>query len=438
MAHPLRDRNFRLLFTGRIVDELGDAASPAALTLAIVIATRSSADLAVVLTCALIPKVVLLPIGGVAVDRLGPRHVAMLAAVVAGLAQLSIGLLLLAGHIDLLLIAIAAAVKGMASAFDTPATLPLVAGTTDGDGRQAANSLMAIARSATNLAGPALAGALIFTAGAGWAFVLDAATFGFSACTLALIKVRPVHVPGRSLRSDLGAGWAEVRARTWYWTSLIGHATWNFAAGMLLTTGPLIAVTELGGKSAWIAVLEASAVGYLTGAFIAGRAKVSRAILVGNIALMSYAVPLILFAVAAPAWAVVVAYGLAMACLGFLNPVWETAVQQEVPAEVLARVSAYDWLVSLSAMPLGYALGPALTREFGYTWPLAGAAVLVLITLSIPVSLPDVRNLRLRHAPAAGSRVDVSAVLGAEPGPRWRWPPRSADLRLTGCGGGFG
>src|SRR6201996_4988490 len=409
MAHPLRDRNFRLLFTGRVVDELGDAVSPAALTLAIVIATRSSVGLAVVLVCALVPKVALLPIGGVVVDRLGSRRVAMVAAVVSGIAQFSIGLLLLAGHIDFLLIATAAAVNGVASAFDTPATLPLVAGTTDGDGRKAANALMGIAGSATNLAGPALAGALIFTAGAGWAFILDAATFGFSACTLALVKVRPVHVPSRSLRSDLGAGWAEVRARTWYWTSLIGHATWNFAAGMLLTTGPLIAVTELGGKSVWLAVLEAGAGGSLTGAFVAGRTKVSRAILVSNIALMSYAAPLILFAVAAPAGVIVVAYALAMACLGFLNPVWETAVQQEVPAEVLARVSAYDWLVSLGAMPLGYALGPALTREFGYTWPLAGAAVLVLIALAVPVSLPDVRNLRLRHAPADGNRVGVAA-----------------------------
>jgi MFS family permease len=408
MAHPLRDKNFRLLFTGRVVDELGDGISPAALTLAIVIATHSSGGLAVVLVCALLPKVALLPIGGVVADRLGPRRVAMAAAVVSGAAQLSIGLLLLGRHIDLPLIAMAAAVKGVASAFDTPATSPLVAGTTGDDGRQAANSLMGIAGSATNLAGPALAGVLIFTAGAGWAFVLDAATFGFSACTLALIRVRPVRVPRQyrqgdrvaALRSDLVAGWNEVHARTWYWTSLIGHATWNFAAGMLATTGPLIAVTELGGKTVWLAALQASAVGYLVGAFIAGRTKVSRAILVGNIALMSYAVPLVLFAVAAPAWAVVVAYGLAMACLGFLNPLWETAVQQEVPAEVLARVSAYDWLVSLGAMPLGYVLGPVLAREFGYGWPLAGAAVLVLITLSIPVSRPDVRNLRLRHAAA--------------------------------------
>jgi hypothetical protein len=241
---------------------------------------------------------------------------------------------------------------------------------------------------------------LIFTVGAGWAFVLDAATFAVSAFTLAVIRVRPVHVPPQTLREDLAAGWTEVRARTWYWTSLIGHATWNFAAGMLATTGPLIAVTELGGKTVWLAALQASAVGYLAGAFIAGRARVSRAILAGNTALMSFALPLVLFAVAAPAWAVVTAYGLAMACLGFLNPVWETAVQQEIPAAVLARVSAYDWLVSLGAMPLGYALGPILAREWGYTWPLAGAAILVVITLAVPVSLPDVRNLRLRHAPA--------------------------------------
>jgi hypothetical protein len=412
MAHPLRDRNFRLLFAGRVVDALGDAVSPAALTLAIVIATRSSAGLALVLACALLPRVTLLPVGGVVVDRLGPRRVAMAAAVVSGAAQLFIGLLLLAGHIDFPLIAVAAAVKGAASGFDTPATLPLVAGTTDGDGRQAANALMGIASSATSLAGPALAGVLIFTAGAGWAFILDAATFAVSAATLAVIKVRPVPVTRASLRADLVKGWAEVRSRTWYWTTLIGHATWNFAAGLLATTGPLIAITELGGKTVWLAALEASAVGYLAGAFLAGRTKVSRAVLVGNFALMSYAVPLILFAIAAPAWAVVISYGLAVACLGFLNPVWETAVQQEVPPEVLARVSSYDWLVSLSAMPLGYALGPLLARELGYTWPLAVAAALVVVTLAVPVSLPDVRNLRLRHDPPGESRKDVPAEAG--------------------------
>jgi len=398
VAHPLRERNFRILFAGRVVDAFGDAVSPAALALAVVTATRSSAGLAVILVCGMLPRVALLPFAGVAVDRMGARRAALASDVVSGLAQLSIGLLLLAGHIAIAPVAVAAAVGGAASAFGVPATLPLVSGTVDAGGRQAANALLGVAGSATSVAGPALAGALIFTVGAGWAFVLDAATFAVSAGTLAVIQVRPVRVPRQALRRELAAGWAEVRARTWYWASIIGHGTCNFALGMLMTTGPLIAITELGGKTVWLAALEASAAGYLAGALIAGRARVSRGVLAVDLVLTSLAAPVVLFAVAAPAWADVTAYGLAAIGLGFANPVWLTAVQQEVPAGVLARVSAYDWLVSLGAQLLGYAAGPVLAQWSGFAWPLSGAAVLLVITLLVPASLPSVRDLRLRRA----------------------------------------
>lgn len=411
MAHPLRERNFRILFAGRVVDAFGDAVSPAALTLAVVTSTRSSVGLAVILVCGMLPRVALLPFGGVVVDRAGARRVALASDAVSGLAQLSIGLLLLAGHLAIAPVAVAAAVGGAASAFGVPATLPLVAGTVDVGGRQAANSLLAVAGSATSVAGPAIAGALIFTVGAGWAFVLDAATFAVSAGTLAVIRVRPAHdVPRQPLRRDLAAGWAEVRARSWYWASIIGHGTCNFALGMLTTTGPLIAITELGGKAVWLAALEASAAGYLAGALIAGRARISRGILAVDLVLTSLAAPLVLFALAAPAWADVAAYGLAAIGLGFANPVWLTAVQQEVPAEVLARVSAYDWLVSLGAQLLGYAAGPALAQAAGFTWPLSAAAALVVITLLVPASLPSVRDLRLHRAQADAPVPGIAAL----------------------------
>jgi MFS family permease len=406
MTHPLRTRNFRMLFAGRLVDELGDSIAPAALTLAIVQATGSSAALAVVLASTMMPRLALLPIGGVVVDRLQPRRVALTADSIHGAAQLFLGYELIGGHVRLAHIAVAAAVGGAASAFSLPATSPLVAGTVGGEARQKANSLMGVAASATRLAGPALAGLLIFTAGAGWAFVLDAATFAFSAGTLALIRVRPVEVAHQSMREDLVAGWAEVRTRTWYWTTLIGHATWNFAAGVLMTLGPVIAVHELGGRGVWLAALQASAIAYLLGSIVAGRTRVRRAVLVGNLALLTYVAPLLLFAFAGPAWLVVASYGIALGCLGFLNPVWETIVQQEVPAEKLARVTSYDWLVSLGAMPLGYALGPLLAGSLGAPWPLAGAAVLVAIAMLAPALVPDVRNLRLAE-PAAQEPVLV-------------------------------
>jgi MFS family permease len=404
MAHPLGQRNFRLLFVGRVVDELGDSVSPAALTLAIVAATGSSGALAVVLAATMVPRLALLPLGGVLADRLGPRRVSLAADAVRAITQLSIAVELLSGHVHLAAIAVAGAVSGAASAFSLPATSPLVAGTVDEASRQAANSLMGIAASATRLAGPALAGVLIFTAGAGWAFVLDAATFAFSAVTLSLVHVRPVEVPRQSLREDLLAGWTEVRQRTWYWTSLIGHATWNFAAGVLATLGPIVAVTQLGGRGVWLAALQASAIGYLLGSMLAGRLRVRRAVLAGNLALLSYAAPLALFAVAAPAWAVVGSYGIALGCLGFFNPTWETVVQQQVPPHVLARVDAYDWLVSMGGMPLGYALGPALAGSLGSTTVLGGAAVLVVIAMVGPALVPDVRRLRLLRPDEVSAR----------------------------------
>jgi hypothetical protein len=93
-----------------------------------------------------------------------------------------------------------------------------------------------------------------------------------------------------------------------------------------------------------------------------------------------------------------------------MNPVWETVVQQQVPSHVLARVTAYDWLMSLGAMPLGYALGPILGDAFGPVWPLAGAAVLVVITMSAPAFVPEVRNMRLR-----GPAEDAVTARDAEP-----------------------
>ena len=50
----------------------------------------------------------------------------------------------------------------------------------------------------------------------------------------------------------------------------------------------------------WLAALEASAAGYLAGALIAGRARVSRGVLAVDLVLTSFAAPLVLFGLPAP------------------------------------------------------------------------------------------------------------------------------------------
>ncbi|MFF2145557.1 MFS transporter [Kitasatospora sp. NPDC058190] len=399
--HPLRLPGFRLLFLGRTVSTLGDAVVPAALAIAITRATGSSGALALVLGCAMVPRLLLLPFGGVVGDRLNPRLVALTTDLLRAATQLLVGLELLGGRPSLAHIAVAEAIGGAASAFAMPTTSPLVTGTVPGEHRLRANALLGSATSAARLGGPALAGVLVYTAGPGWAFVLDGVSFLLSAALLTRITVAHVPAGSRSLRRDLAEGWSEVRSRDWYWTSLIAHGVWNGASAVALTLGPLIAATRLGGDGAWVAITQAGAVGLLLGSLIAGRVRPRRPVLVGNLALALYGLPLLALAVPAPAPVTVTAYGVAMAGLGFLNPVWETVVQQDFPARVLARVTSYDWLLSLAAAPLGYVLAPLAADAWGSRVPLLAAAALVTAVCAGTAAVPGVRRLGAdRDAPA--------------------------------------
>ncbi|MEU6013254.1 MFS transporter [Streptomyces sp. NPDC047515] len=392
MPHPLRTRAFRLLFIGRTLSLLGDAAIPTALSLAVYLATGSTGALALVLGCAMVPKLLLLPLGGVVGDRFNARTVALTTDLVRCATQLFVGAELLGGSPALWQIAIAEAIGGAAGAFAMPTVSPLIRGTVAESGLLRANSLMSVVSSATRLGGPALAGALILTAGPGWAFVLDGASFAVSAALLSAMKVRHIPIPRSSLLSDLKEGWSEVRSRDWYWTSLIAHAAWNGAAAVLMTVGPALFVDELGGKGVWVALLQTGAAGLLLGSLLAGRARPRRPVLIANLGLATYALPLGLLAVHAPVAVTIAAYGVAQAGLGFLNPVWETAVQSAVPAQALARVTSYDWLLSLGAMPLGYTLAPLAASAWGAEVPLAVAAVAVGVACLATAAVPGVRR----------------------------------------------
>ncbi|MEU9321941.1 MFS transporter [Streptomyces sp. NPDC048295] len=401
MPHPLRTRAFRLLFIGRTLSLLGDAVIPAALSLAVYLATGSTGALALVLGCAMVPKLLLLPLGGVVGDRFNARTVALTTDLVRCATQLFVGAELLGGSPALWQIALAEAIGGAAGAFAMPTASPLIRGTVGESGLLRANSLMAVVNSSTRLGGPALAGVLILTAGPGWAFVLDGVTFAVSAALLSAVEVRHVPIPRRSLLTDLKEGWSEVRDRDWYWTSLIAHAAWNGAAAVLMTVGPALFVRELGGKGVWVALLQTGAVGLLLGSLLAGRARPRRPVLVANLGLATYALPLGLLAAHAPVALTIAAYGVAQAGLGFLGPVWETSVQSAVPAHALARVTSYDWLLSLGAMPLGYALAPLAASAWGAEAPLTVAAVVVGAACLGTAAVPGVRRLG-----AAGKQVE--------------------------------
>ncbi|MDR2983218.1 MAG: MFS transporter [Nocardiopsaceae bacterium] len=393
-VHPLRTRRFQLLFISRSLALLGDAVVPVALGLAVLEATGSTSALALLLGCAMVPRLLLLPVGGVAGDRVNVRTVALTTALVRSATQLFVGVQLLSDAPVLWFLAVVEVLGGVATAFAQPTFSPLVTGTVPQEGRQRANAAVAAVSSATRLAGPPLAGVLLF-AGSGWAFIAVGIGYAVSAALLVPLRVAHVPPPRRAFLADLREGWSEVRSRDWYWTSLVAHAVWNGAAAVLATLGPAIALDELGGRNVWVTMSTVAGVGLLLGSLAAGRARLRNPVLTGNLALASYAAPLALLAVPAPTVLIIPVYGLAMTALGFLNPVWETAVQQVVPGPVLARVTSYDWLLSLAAMPLGYVLGPLAADAWGPGVPLAAAAALVGAACLATAAVPGVRGFRM-------------------------------------------
>lgn len=409
-AGPLRYRDFRLFWIGHSLSTLGSAVAPTVLALAVVRATGSAAALGLVLGCAFVPRLLLLPIGGVIADRFPRQRVMLVADWVSAAAQVAIGVALLTGAARLPYLAVLSAVGGAAAAFTSPATTPLVAATVPDEARLPANALLSIARTATSMLGPGLAAAMVFSVGAGWAFVFDAATFAVSALTLARLRI-PHQPPAlrQSLVRDLADGWRELRRHTWYWTNLISHGCWNFANAMLQTLGPLLALTLLGGEGAWLLIVQCGAAGLLAGSVVASRVRPTRPLVPANVALALHALPFAVLALPAPAPVVAAAYGLGLAGLGFLSPVWETVVQQHIPTAAQARVSAYDWVISIGAMPLGYAL--AATAGIVGTGPLlwGGAALIAVSSLGV-LAVPAVRRLGSAAAATGTPQVAPAAV----------------------------
>ena len=399
--------NFRLIWFGYTLSAFGDFVVPAALALAVVRATGSASALALVLACGSVPRLVLLPIGGVLADRWPPRTVAIVADVARAATQVVIGVELVSGQFQLAHIAVAAAVLSAASAFALPTGGPLVSATVPAEGRPRANGLLGVSRGAAGMLGPAVGGTLVLTVGPGWAFIVDAGTFVASAIALALVRLRvpaTAAAPREPMLRSLADGWSELGRHDWLWTTLIGHGLWNLSAAVLGTLGPLIAVHRAGGEAVWVAVSQAGAIGLLLGSLLATRVGATgrfgirprRPVLWANLALSLFAAPLALFAVPASAPWLVASYGLALATLGFLNPVWVSVVQQHVAPDRLARVNSWDMLISYSAMPLGYALAPlAATHLGGEAVPLIVAAALVAVSTAGTAVVPGVRNLTL-------------------------------------------
>ncbi len=388
----LRGRDFRLVFGAALISLLGDGIQPLALTFAVLDLTGSATDLGFVLAAWTIALVASLLVGGVVADRLSRRTVMIGADLVRLAAQGAIAVLLIGGRATVAEIAVSQALLGAATGFFNPASSGLMP-TVAGDFLQQANSLRGMAMAAGSIAGPAIAGGLVALSSPGVALAIDAATYGVSALLLARVRRDARARSAERFLDDLRAGFAEVRSRTWLWSTILAVSIVNAATVGFMVLGALIVKRHLGGPGGWALILALQGVGALLGGSALLRVSPRRPLLVATVIGIVPVIPTFLMAI--PAALALIAIAALLAGIGEMvfNALWETTLQRHIPEALRSRVSSYDWFGSLALRTLGYALVGPLAAAVGNSTALYVCGAVELIAISSLLLIGDIRTL---------------------------------------------
>jgi MFS family permease len=392
----LREPQFRRIFLAQSVSTLGDQIAPIAVAFAVLSVTHSATDLGLVLAGRTLPLVVFLLLGGAWADRLPRKSIMVVSDVVRLVTQGAFALILTQHAPSLWAMILLQAGNGAASAFFRPASSGLVQEAVPSGERQSANGLLSATSNISSIAGPIIAAVLIALVGNAWAVGADAVSFGISALFLARVVV-----PARVLKKRIGIareiteGFRAVVATRWIGLMILEFAVFQlFVLASFSVLGPLTADVHYAGAATFAVIAAVTGVGALLGDALSLRIRPKRPLLVANCFSLGCVPLLVALAVTAPLPVLIICavpFGLGFS---FPNTLWFTALQDNVPQHLIARVSSFDWMGSTALRPIGLAIvapiavivGPeaVLLVAAGFT-----AAILIAITAQ-----PSVRGLR--------------------------------------------
>jgi MFS family permease len=404
-------RDFRLLLADRLLAPAAFAFSMVGVSFAVLDATGSTADLSYVLAAQILPALVFALAGGIFADRFAPQRVIVAANLMIAAGEGGFGLLVLLGQPRLWQMIALETLTGAGMAVFYPASQALLPRLVPDHLLQEASAMSRLAMNAAQMAGAAIAGVFVAAAGPGWAL---------ATCGIGMLGTVPmllaIRAPGakrtehHNMLRELRDGWSAFASRKWLWVTTLQYsvvlAAWYGAFDVL---GPVVARLHLGGAAAWGLITAADAVGLIIGGVIAMRLTVRRPIrfvvLIGATCAIS---PL---ALAAP-WPLplicLAAVGLGIA-VEIMMVQWTVTMARNVPPDLLARVSAYDVLGSVGAMPLGALLVGPIAAAIGVSATQYGAAVLIVAVSALALIPHEVRAMR--SGPAAAPEEEPARAL---------------------------
>jgi MFS family permease len=402
MSHAwraLRNRNFKLFFSGQSVSLIGTWMTRLATSWLVYRLTHSALLLGIVGFAGQIPAFLLAPFAGVLIERLDRRKLLVWTQVAAAVQSLALAALTLAGVINMPEVIALCAFQGAINAFDIPGRqsflVQMVEDRADLGNAIAINSSMA---NGGRLIGPALAGVVIVAVGEGWCFLIDGVSYLGVIASLLMMRVKPLNIqrsPASSLE-QLREGWDYVSTFRPIRSLLLLFALMSLMGWPFFVLLPIFAGQVLHGGAHTLGWLTgASGVGALaSGISLALRKTVVGLTRMIHLAAILLGGGLVLFGLSHVLWLslvlmVVVGFGL-MQGMSASN----TVIQTLVAEDKRARVMSYYTMAFVGTAPLGSLMAGALASRVGapLTVMLTGACCLIG-ALWFAFEVPKVRSV---------------------------------------------
>lgn len=399
MNQKLFTKDFTLVVIGQIISLFGNAAVRFALPLYLLNQTGSSALYGTVTACALIPAILLSPIGGIAADRVNKRNVMVILDFFTAAVILTFSILLNAVNLVFLLTVTLMILYGIAGAYQ-PSVQASIPALVSREHIMQANSIINMISSLASLAGPVLGG--IFYAAYGlkpvlWICIL---CFFLSAVMELFIRIPFVRQDsGGAFWKTVTSDFSESMRFVWREKPEIGKVVLLacginlFLSSMILVGMPYLITEVLGFETGTANRLYgfaegAMAAGGLLGGICAGvfggRLPIQKAgnlIIAGAAAALPMGAALGLFSSAVLNYAVMAGCCFAITIVSTIFTIQMMAfVQTETPQNLIGKVIAVILTLSMCAQPLGNAF-------YGFLFEICAGAEFAVVLFAGGISL---------------------------------------------------
>lgn len=404
MTQELFSKNFVLLILGQLTSLFGNFILKLALSMYVLDTTGSAAAFASILSIAIIPTILLSPLGGILADRANRRNIMVALDTLTGVSVLCSALFLTAKN-DLTVICVLLIILSVLGAFETPTVQACIPTMLEGDNITKGNAVVNQVASISYLIAPMLGGILYAALGLKPVMYASVVCFFITAlfeCFIKLSYERP-QSKGNVLsivKQDFISSMQYISKEQTSISKMLFLTALSrfFVMGITIVGLPFIVRNVLGFNAKYYGAAEsalaiATIIGSIAAGIFTGKLKTHKLSLIlgslgifvipAGIAFILPVNPMIRYIIN------IISFCGMQIAISIFSIFAVSLIQQRTPNHLIGKIMAYTSIVTLCAQPIGQMVYGFLFDKF------RNAAYVVLIPTGLIICIAGLLSINL-------------------------------------------